>query len=254
MGSAVSTLFSRYASCPLFHMIFSQKPLSAVQAASLPPVDSTSEIRPTGGIPGPTRAAHAPTAARWKPTCSRAPRARRSGQVRHGRCAAICHPQSRWHSGRNLPRFDSRSVRFSGFPARQLALFLQVFRQTKHVLLRHLREDFVGLAVDHPNYEPVGFRILLEKQLVLRSEHFRAVDRLDRLHHFSFFCCLVQRFHRRWRMYTGCATADCGYIHDDSFARFPFPDFPRPDWYSLFLSAGNRRSSVLNISTLCPKR
>src|ERR1019366_3124390 len=33
----------------------------------------------------------------------------------------------------------------------------EVFRQPKDVLIRHLREDFAGLFVDHHNDKPVGF-------------------------------------------------------------------------------------------------
>src|SRR5260370_42085454 len=101
MGSALRTLLSRYASCPLFHMMFTQRSLSAVEGGSLPPADGA---------------------------C-----------VRGGEASGA---------------------------------LLQIFRQAEHVLLRHLRDDFLGPAVHHPDHESLRLRIPFETQLVFRSKHF----------------------------------------------------------------------------------
>src|SRR5260370_39941673 len=95
MGSALRTLLSRYASCPLFHMMFTQRSLSAVEGASLPPAD--------------------------------------------GAC-----------------------VRGGGAST----ALLQIFPQAEHVLLRHLRDDFLGLAAQYPDDEPIGRRGLFEQPFV----------------------------------------------------------------------------------------
>src|ERR1035437_9046414 len=219
MGSAVSTLPSRYASCPLFHMLFSKRLIGG------PGSFFTVPVYRSGGLTLGVREKSAPPEDRYRTgdlpavaarvyTDSHGSRNSRRQRMRqmseHGRAAAIRHPQSRGHTGRNLFQFDARPVRLAGLPAPQLARFLEVFRQPEHILLRHLRDHFPGFAVDHPNHIPVGFRILLETQLVLRPEHFRTVDRLDRLNHFSLFRRLVDGHRRRWRMDTRYATADCG--------------------------------------------
>src|SRR5260370_19432669 len=138
MGSALRTLLSRYASCPLFHMMYTQRSLSAVEGGSLPPADGAC-VR--GGVAS--------------------------------------------------------------------AALLQIFRQAEHVLLRHLRDDFLGLAVHHADDESIGLRILLETQFVFRSKHFRAVDRLDGLNHFSFLRRLIHAHRRHGRMDT-VGPVDCG--------------------------------------------